>query len=72
MKKGKECNCLFAALAAVVTILLITYVFGYTMGNWTAATWLAAALVVVIAVLCVWCRELEDIEIDKRKEPRSH
>jgi hypothetical protein len=65
MKNGNKCYCLFAALATVVTILLITYVFGYTMGHWTAATWLASAIVVIIAVLCGWCGGLEDTEKDK-------
>lgn len=69
MKKGNICNCLFAALAAVITILLITYVFGYTMGNWTAATWLGAAIVVVIAFLCAWCRGLEDIKNGNETKP---
>jgi len=47
MKKGRKCNCLFAALTAFVAIQLITYVSGYTMGNWTVTTWRAAAVIVV-------------------------
>ena len=65
MKKGKKCNCLFAALTACITILLITYVSGYTMGNWTVTSWLSAAVIVVIAVFCTWCPWEENAEDDK-------
>lgn len=66
MKKERKCNCLLAALTAFVAILLITYVSGYTMNNWTLATWLGAAVIVVIAVFCIWCsRREEDAYNDK-------
>ncbi len=65
MKKGRKCNCLLAALTAIVTILLITFVTGYTMNNWTLTSWLAAAVIVVIAVFCTWCGREKDVEDDK-------
>jgi ABC-type cobalt transport system substrate-binding protein len=37
-EKWKEINCLFVALAAVVTALISPYVFGYTIGNRRTAT----------------------------------
>jgi len=65
MKKERKCNCLLAALTAIVTILLISFVTGYTMKNWTLTTWLAAAVIVVIAVFCIWCGRENDVEDDK-------
>ena len=33
MRKLRKSNCLLAALSAIVPILLITFVTGYTMNN---------------------------------------
>jgi len=57
VKNGKKCRCLYAVLTAVVVILLITYIWGYSIGDWTLATWLAAAVIVVTSLLCVICRQ---------------
>lgn len=62
MKKGRKCNCILAALTAFVTILIIAYVPGYTMGKWTITTWLAGAVIMVLVVSCIWCRGQEDEE----------
>lgn len=60
MKKEKSCCCLYAALAAFIVILINTYISGYTMGNWTVATWIAALAIVGTAAFCMQCRQKED------------
>lgn len=60
MKNGKKCWCLLAVIAAVVAILLITYIFGYSLGSWTFSTWLAAMVIVIVAFICMRCRLKED------------
>lgn len=54
---GKKCRCLFAVIAAVAVILLITYFWGYSVGDWTLTTWLAAIVIVATSVLCAICRQ---------------
>lgn len=61
MKKGRKCNCLLAALAAFIAILLITYVSGYTLGYWASTSWMAAGIIMVLAAFCTWCRDAEDM-----------
>ena len=60
---GNKCCCLFAALVAFCTILVITYISGYTMGNWNMATWLAVAVITTTAVFCLRCRQKEDDDL---------
>lgn len=60
MKDGKKCRCLIVALAVVAAILAISYVWGYSVGDWTVVTWLAAIIIVVAASICIRCRLKED------------
>lgn len=54
---GKKCRCVYAVITAIVAILLITYIWGYSIGDWTLTTWLAAIVIIITSLLCVICRQ---------------
>ncbi|MCB2184075.1 MAG: hypothetical protein KQH63_18780 [Desulfobulbaceae bacterium] len=60
MIKDKKCCCLFASACAFIAILIITYVSGYSMGNWTMTTWFAVFVILSTAAFCLRCRQKED------------
>ena len=56
MKDGKKCRCIYAVIAAIAAILVITYVWGYSIGDWSMTTWLAVFVIILATLLCVICR----------------
>ncbi|MEN8142431.1 MAG: hypothetical protein ABFQ82_02405 [Thermodesulfobacteriota bacterium] len=56
MEFRKHC-CKFAALAAIVAILLVSFLRGYDILDWALLSWLGATIVVVAAWLCMKCRD---------------
>ncbi|MBC8316878.1 MAG: hypothetical protein H8E41_03165 [Desulfobulbaceae bacterium] len=60
METGKKCCCFYAALTAFLVVLAVTYFNGYSLGNWTATTWLAVIIIVMTATFCRWCRQKEE------------
>ena len=45
-----------AALAALCAVMLTSFVFGYSMKNWSLASWIGAAIIVIAAATCMKCR----------------
>lgn len=55
-----NCNCLLAGLIAFAVILAIGLAHGYAILQWTSISWLGAIVIVVCAVFCLRCRQIED------------
>ena len=64
MKNKKTCCCGIVALIIFFVIIGITYVGGYSLGEWSFTTWVGSAVIVVAAVLSMICRQKEDSEDD--------
>lgn len=56
----KKCNCALVAVGMVVLSGGICYVNGYTLGNWTATTWIVVLFIAFAGGFCLRCRQKED------------
>ena len=62
MINRKNCYCLYAVIAAIAAILLVTYIWGYSLGSWNVATWIAAGVIILTILGCSWCKLKSDEE----------
>ena len=60
--RKRDLCCLYAIMAAIGAVLLISLFRGYNFSDWAMITWIAALAVVVAAVICTKCRQEEDKE----------
>ena len=60
MKFTKHCRCGLVAIAAFILCVLVSYLNGYTLGNWASFTWIAALFIALAAGFCLRCRQKED------------
>ena len=69
MKFMKKCRCGLVAVAAFILCVLVGYLNGYTLGNWTGLAWIAALFIALAAGFCVRCRQKEDNSDEDRTIP---
>ena len=56
METGEKCYCLFAVLAAIIVIVLIASLHGYSIIDWTVSSWIGGVFIVLAVYVCVRCR----------------
>ena len=59
MKKKDFC-CLYAALAAIGAIFLVSVFSGYSFSDWGKTTWIGVLVVIVAVVVCMKCRREDE------------
>lgn len=59
IRKKDHC-CLYAVLAAIGAVLLISFFGGYSFSDWAVITWLGALVIVVAALVCMKCKQREE------------
>ncbi len=69
MKFIKECRCGLVAIAAFILCALISYLNGYTLGNWAGLSWIAALFIALAAGICLRFRQKEDNTDENRATP---
>ena len=62
--KKKDLCCLFAVLAAIVAITLVSLFSGYNLSAWGIVTWVGVVVVIGAALVCFKCRQQEEEDQD--------
>ena len=58
----KRCKCGLVALLVFFLSILVCYINGYKMGNWTASTWIVLIFIATAAGFCLRCRMQQEDE----------
>jgi hypothetical protein len=59
MKKRDQC-CLYAVLAAIGAVFLLSFFRGYSLSDWGVITWFGALAIVVAALVCMKCKQEDE------------
>jgi hypothetical protein len=54
--KKKDLCCLYAVLAAIGAVFLVSFFLGYNFSDWGMITWFGALAIVVAALVCMKCK----------------
>jgi hypothetical protein len=54
--KNRNLCCLYAVLAAIGAVFLISHFRGYNFSDWGMITWFGALAIVVAALVCMKCK----------------